>query len=260
MIVLPTAVAAADCGAPSLGALAGAERSQWEEFDAQGNSLVREQGTLKVVGLQAAGTCRTVNWSAHWTLSRGERDYDGVTSTQAPFQTQSRLEAQHMAVQAWLPVHLGWSMGSQLGYRHIERDITGKGNVLGYPERFAYWQAALGARYQVALGAQLQLAVSGWAGGGPGGRVRVDLPRADPVTLPLGSSRLLALGVELGSPTAALVQPGWSWQLGVAYRHERIGAGDPRTLVRNGLPVGSALQPRIVQRHLGASAGATYRF
>ena len=80
------------------------------------------------------------------------------------------------------------------------------------------------------------------------------------VTLPLGSSRLLALGVELGSPTAALVQPGWSWQLGAAYRHERIGAGGARTLVRNGLPVGSALQPRIVQRHLGASAGATYRF
>ena len=70
----------------------------------------------------------------------------------------------------------------------------------------------------------------------------------------------MALGVELGSPTAALAQPGWSWQLGVAYRHERIGAGNPRTLVRNGLPVGSALQPRIVQRHLGASAGATYRF
>ena len=125
MIVLPTAVAAADCGAPSLGALAGAERSQWEEFDAQGNSLVREQGTLKVIGLQATGTCRTVDWSANWTLSQGERDYEGVTSTQAPFQTHSRLQAHHLAVQAWLPVHSGWSMGSQLGYRHIERDIAG---------------------------------------------------------------------------------------------------------------------------------------
>ena len=252
--------AAADCGAPTLGALAGAERSQWEEFNAQGRSLLREQGTLQTVGLQLAGQCRTLDWAAHWALGRGDRDYDGMTNTGAPFQTHSRLQAQQLALQGWLPVHAGWALGAQLGYRHIQRDIAGQGSVRGYPERFGYWQAALGARYQRVLTEQLQLTVSGWAGGGPGGRVQVDLPRADPVTLPLGSSRLLALGVELGSPTVALVQPGWSWQLGVAYRHERIGAGDPRTLVRNGLPVGSALQPRIVQRHLGASAGATYRF
>ena len=259
-VALPGAVAAADCAAPTLGALAGVERSQWQELNAQGQSLLREQGTLKTGGLQLAGQCSALDWSAHWTLSRGERNYDGRTSTGAPLQTHSRLQAQHFALQTWLPVHADWSLGAQLGYRHIERDIASQGKVLGYPERFGYWQAALGARYQVALGEQLQLAVAGWAGGGPGGRVRVDLPRADPLTLPLGASRLWALGVELGSPAAVLAQPGWSWQLGLAYRHERIGVGAPRTLVRNGLPVGSALQPRIVQRHLGASAGVAYRF
>lgn len=251
---------ATDCGAPTLGAMAGAERSQWQEFNPQGKSLLREQGTLKRLGLQLAGQCRTVDWSAQWTLSQGHRDYDGITNTGAAFQTHSRLQAQHLALQAWLPVRSGWSLGTQLGYRHIERDIASQGRVLGYPERLGYWQAALGARYQAALGERLQLAVAGWAGGGPGGRVRVDLPRADPVTLPLGASRLLALGVELGSPAAALAQPGWTWQVGMSYRHERIDAGESRTLVRNGLPVGSALQPRIVQRHLGATAGATFRF
>lgn len=259
LIVLPSVVAAADCGAPGLGALAGAERSQWEEFDAHGKSLVREQGTLKVVGLQVAGQCRTLDWSANWTLSRGERDYDGVTSTQAPFQTQSRLQAQQLAVQAWLPVRSGWSMGSQLGYRHIERDIAGKGNVLGYPERFAYWQAALGARYQAVLGARVRLTASAWLGGGPGGRVKLDLPRADPVTLNLGSSRLLALGLELEGGEAA-TQAGWSWQAGVSYRREQTSAGPAKTLVRNGIPVGAALQPRFVQRHWGGTARVTYRF
>lgn len=257
---LSGAAAAAGCSAPSLGALAGAERSQWQEFNAEGRSLLREQGTLRTVGLQLAGQCEALDWSAHWNLSRGERDYDGLTSTYALLQTHSRLRAQRLALQAWLPVQGPWALGAQLGYRHIARDIANQGNVLGYPERLGYWQAALGARYQTALGEQVQLAVSGWAGGGPGGRVRVDLPRADLVTLPLGASRMLALGVELGSPAAALVQPGWSWQLGLAYRHERIGAGGPRTLVRNGLLVGSALQPRIVQRHWGGSAGMTYRF
>lgn len=259
LVVLPGAAVAADCGTPNLGALAGAERSQWEEFDAQGKSLVRERGTLKVFGLQAAGQCGTVDWSAHWTLSRGERDYDGLTSTQAPFQTHSRLQAQHLAVQAWLPMHAGWSLGSQLGYRQIERDIAGKGNVLGYPERFGYWQAALGARYQAALGKQVRLTASAWLGGGPGGRVKLDLPRADPVTLHLGSSRLLALGLELDGGAAA-TQPGWSWQAGVAYRHEKNSAGPSKTLVRNGIPVGAASQPRFVQRHWGSTARITYRF
>lgn len=257
---LSGAAAAAGCSAPILGTLAGAERSQWQEFNAEGRSLLREQGTLRTVGLRLAGQCQGLDWSAHWNLSRGERDYDGLTSTYMPLQTHSHLQAQQLALQTWLPVQNQWALGAQLGYRRIARDIASQGNVLGYPERLGYWQAALGARYQTALGERVQLTVSGWAGGGPGGRVRVDLPRADTVTLPLGASRMLALGVELGSPNAALAQPGWSWQLGLAYRHERINAGEPRTLVRNGLMVGSALQPSIVQRHWGSNAGVTYRF
>lgn len=259
LVILPYTAAATDCGAPRLGILAGAERSQWKEVDAQGKSLVREQGAIKVIGLQAAGQCRTVDWSAHWTLGRGERDYAGLTSTQAPFETHSRLQAQHLAAQAWLPVRADWSLGSQLGYRYIERDIAGKGNVLGYPERFGYWQAALGARYQAALGKQVRLTASAWLGGGPGGRVKLDLPHADPVTLHLGSSRLLALGLELDGGEAEN-QPGWSWQAGVSYRHEQNSAGPSKTLIRNGLPVGAALQPRFVQRHGGGTARVTYRF
>ena len=252
---------AADCGAaPTLGALAGAERSQWEEWSSQGRSLLREQGTLTTLALELAGRCRTVDWSARWTLGQGQRDYDGRTNTGAPLQTHSRLQTQHLALQGWAPVHPNWFVGVQLGYRHIERDIASQGSVLGYPERFGYWQAALGARYQVALGQRLQLAVSGWAGGGPGGRMRVDLPRADPATLVLGASRLLAWEVALHSPQADPGQPGWSWQLGLGYRHERTGASRSTALVRNGLPAGSALQPRTVQRHWGALAGATYHF
>lgn len=254
------AAAAADCGAPALGALAGLERSQWQEVNAQGRTLLRERGTLTTAGLQLSGQCRALDWSARWTLSRGERAYDGRTNTGVALQTHSHLQAQQLAVQAWLPVQAAWALGAQWGYRDLRRDIASQGEVLGYPERFGYWQAALGARYQAALGEQLQLQLAGWAGAGPGGRVRVDLPRADALALPLGASRLWALELALGSPAAALAPPGWTWQLGLAYRHERIGAGAARTLVRNGVPVGAAQQPRIVQRHWGAQAALAYRF
>ena len=79
------------------------------------------------------------------------------------------------------------------------------------------------------------------------------------MTLRLGSSRLLALDLLLdGGKTAE--QPGWAWQAGLTYRYEQHQAGPAQTLVRNGTPVGSAAQPRIVQRHLGATLHATYRF
>ena len=255
---LPAAALAGACGTSVLGALAGLERSRWEEFDAQGHSLVRERGTLKTAGLQAAGHCAALDWAAQWSRSQGTRAYDGVTNTQLALQTQSRLRAQAASLSAWLPVGAGWSVGSQIGHRQIRRDIAGSGPVLGYAERFDQLQAALGGRYQTTLGQGVRLTASGWLGGGPGGRVQVDLPQADPVALPLGSSRLLALSLQLegGEPLGA----GWSWQAGLAYRREQSGAGDARALLRNGVPVGAALQPRIVQQHLGASAAVLYRF
>jgi hypothetical protein len=251
-------VVAQGCDSPSLGALTGVERSQWEEFDAQGRSLVRERGTLNVAGLQASGHCGTGDWTAQWTRSQGQRAYDGVTTTQLPLQTQSQLRAQALTLAAWLPLSQGWAVGSQFGYREVAREIASQGPVLGYPERFTYLQLALGARYQAALGERVHLTASGWLGGGPGGRVRVDLPRADPVTLSLGSHRLLELSLQLGGGPAARL--GWSWQAGVAYRCELTGAGTPEVIVRNGVPVGVAQQPRFVQQHLLATAVATYHF
>lgn len=254
-----SAFAAAACNSPALGAFAGLERSRWEEFDAQGKSLLRERGTLTVSSLQASGRCSSIDWTAQWTHSHGMRDYDGVTSTQQPLQTQSRLRTQALTIAAWLPLEAaGWSVGSQLGYRQIQRDIANVGNVLGYPEQFEAVQAGLGMRYQAALGERVRFAAEGWLGADPGGRVSVDLPRADPVTLPLGKNHSLALSLQLEGGEA--VQPGWSWHAEVAYRRDQTSAGAARALVRNGAIVGVALQPRIIQQHLGSNVALTYRF
>ena len=76
-------------------------------------------------------------------------------------------------------------------------------------------------------------------------------------------------GVELASihvvgdalrDLQAATQAGWSWQADVSYRREQTSAGPSKTLVRNGMPVGAALQPRFVQRHWGGTARVTYRF
>lgn len=259
LISLPGTAQSASCNAPALGIVAGAERSHWKEVDAEGRVLVREGGTLPMAGLRLEGQCPSVDWSAQWMLSHGDRGYDGLTNTQTPFQSQSKLQAQRLSAQVWLPVGAGWSVGSQLAYVGMDRSIEGRGNVRGYPERFSYLQAALGARYQAALSAQTRWAASLWLGGGPGGRVRVELPRFDPRTLPLGSSRMLTIAVELQGG-AARNQPGWSWQSSLSYRYEQTDAGDARILTRNALPAGVALQPRFDQRHFGVTLGANYHF
>lgn len=258
MLGLSGTAAATVCDKLELGTLAGVQHSQWEESNANGVSLVRERGTLTSAGLQAAVRCSELDWTAQWTHSQGQRAYDGVTTTQAPLQTHSQLRAQALVLAAWLPLRQGWSLGSRLGYRQIQRNIASSGNVLGYPERFRYFQAALGARYQAVFGERLRLTASGWLGGGPGGHVAVDLPRADPLTLPLGASTLLELGLQLDGGQARL--PGWAWQLGVTYRREQTRAGAPQLLTRNGVPVGVALQPAIVQQHLGSTVTLMYRF
>ena len=46
----------------------------------------------------------------------------------------------------------------------------------------------------------------------------------------------------------------------MSYRHEQHRAGPSTTLMRNGVPVGAASQPKLVQHHLRGTAHATYRF
>ena len=228
----------------------------------QGNSLLREDGDLRMGGLHLSGYCSAVQWNAQWTLSEGKRNYDGQTNTQARLKTTSRLKMHHGGLQAWLPLprQSSWALGAMLGYRDISRDIASRGSVLGYPEHFRYLQAGFGGRYKTEISEQLQLTLTGWAGAGPKGRVKVDLPRADPTTLPLGNSRFASLGITIGSLETAQLEKGWSWEMGASYRYDMIGAGEARPLMRGAALVGSASQPQIVQRHTSLTLATAYRF
>ena len=87
---------AADCGcAPTLGALAGAECGQWEEWNSQGPSLLCEQGMLKA--LELAWRCRTVDWSARWTKGSAIGGH-----WPAPLTTSRQLLARRARPLGWL--------------------------------------------------------------------------------------------------------------------------------------------------------------
>lgn len=249
-----------DCSAPSWEAHAGAVRSHWAENSTQGKSLVRERGTLTRAGLTANLSCDRWQWQLALARSEGQRTYDGVSTTNFPIQTHSDLAITDASILGWTPIAARWAGGLRLNHRTIHRDIASTGRVRGYPEQFAYWQAATGLRYERPLGPDLVLSAEGWLGGGGGGSLSLNLPNADKAQLRLGNSRLAEVALQISSPARAPAGRGWAWHVRTAYQWQGIAAGPATALMRNGVPVGSALQPETLQRALGLDIGVGYHF
>lgn len=249
-----------DCSGFALGAEVGTTRSVWEENSALGLLLVRERGTLRRMAITAEENCALWQWRLTLARSTGARAYDGVSNTSAPVQTQSALIITDTSAQAWTPAVSGWSGGLRLNHRKIDRTIAGTGRVLGYPERFSYWQAAAGLRQELALGPDLVVSGDAWLGGGPGGKMALQLPNADATELTLGSSRVAEIGLQIGSASGVPNRTGWSWHARMDYQWQHMAAGPARALMRNGIPVGGAAQPATRQLTTGLGAGVQYRF
>jgi hypothetical protein len=272
-LVFSSAALAMDCGKPTLGLDAGREHSHWAERDAQGATVLTERGWLDRIALAAGGQCGTATWEAQWARSQGTRHYDGQTQTGTPVQTSSRLRVDALTLSGWLPLSRlsladlqgpntdsPWTWGARLGWRQTDRRIASTTTALGYAERFRAWQLALGVRWRVHEASGWRLSATGWAGGGPGGTAQVSLPRADPLTLPLGHNRLLALGLQLDDGTHSARPGAWSWQLRLESQLETTAAGAARPVTRNGVPVAVAWMPEIRQRQTVLSGALNRRF
>jgi hypothetical protein len=248
------------CSGLALGADVGMAHSVWEETSATGRLLVRERGTLTRAAITAEEVCEGWQWRLAMARSTGDRAYEGVSNINAPIQTQSALAITDASVQGWTPAISGWSGGLRLNHRRIDRDIASVGNVRGYPERFSYWQAAVGLKQELKLTPQFVISGDGWLGGGPAGKMELRLPNADATELTLGRSRVAEIGFQIGSAAAAPNQAGWSWHARVDYQWQRMAAGPAKALTRNGVPVGGAAQPATQQKTAALGVGLRYQF
>ena len=271
-VALPGTVQALECGPATLGLSIGREHSRWQEVDASGTPVLTERGGLNHWALAASGHCPAVAWEAQWARSQGQRHYDGQTQTGTPVQTSSQLRVDALTLSGWWPggAHAvatpsspehnrSWAWGARLGWRQTDRRIASTTTAWGYPERFRAWQLALGVRWRVFEADTWRLSATGWAGGGPGGTAQVGLPNADPLTLPLGRNRLLALGLQLdgGAPDRPSA---WFWQLRLDVQNEATAAGSAQAVTRNGVPVAVAWMPDIRQQQTVLTAALHRRF
>lgn len=250
---------AAECTAPSMAALAGAGRSDWRESDAQGSRLVSERGTLRSFGLEARVACGSFDYALRWMRSEGTRDYEGVSNTGFAVQTHARIAGDRFSVAALRALDERLSVGASIGYEVLRRSIAGTESAAGYPERFRWWSVKAGVRYALPLGEAAVVSIGGWAGAGPRGRLWVDLPRADPAEIPLGTSRSLEARVQIESKAAERAA-GWHWLAGVVYAAEVIGAGEQKAVFAGTSLIGLVSQPRTSRSSLGVYGGIRYRF
>ena len=135
-------------------------------------------------------------------------------------------------------------------YRRLARNLRSVGAASGYPEVFESVEpyAALTLTWPSTWRSETTVQV------GPlrGGRVRVELPRADPAVLETGRGtawmvhQRVALGMGQG-------QGHLQTRLDISLGATQTGAGPASPLYRNGALVGSARQPRFRSSQLGAS-------
>ena len=253
-------VALADCSLPVPALDAGVWQSRWEEFNAQGRKLLREKGTLHTQGLSLGSDCGAMHWTGRISQVNGLRAYRGVSSSDMPLQTSSRIEQQQARLVVLREVSAAWSLGASLGYRRIQRDIAGVGLVEGYPERFDDWQATAGLRFAAAGWNGLKVSAEAWLGAGPKGSMLLRLPHADPATLRLGPSRMAQLGLQVSGKLAGGLTDRWSWQLRLDQVAERFAAGAGQAIFRNGILIGGAAQPETHQSALSLLGVLRYSF
>jgi hypothetical protein len=242
-----SAGAGAACSSPWLAASAGLEHSRWDESGAQGRALLHEAGTLRTLGLGVGGQCWDAPWQASVQQGRGTRQYRGVTVSNAPVDTESAITQYRLEFSALQPLGPALAAGARLGYHRIHRQIASAGVAQGYPERYTYWQAAAGAQLALHQGDAWQLVAQAWLGGGPPGRLQLQLPHADTALLRLGSSRLQQIGLTLLDRAPADTQARWHWVALLDFRRERFGAGPAQVVKRQGVPIGGAAQPATRQ-------------
>lgn len=221
------------------------EWQRWRETGSDGRRLVSEDGRLSGV---AAGLGWTppegdVSLALRAGLLYGERDYDGLSSRGAAVQSRSDIRNAFIGLETALaarPLLASWQWRPRAAVElwQWRRRLNDVGTVSGYPERYRQGLLLLGVQVQGDSGWRARLD----AGGGPGGRNRLQLPGRDVASLPLGTARVWRLGF------GAELAPAWRWD--VMHENLTLGAGDERAITLQGVPLQAARQPRTTQRRL----------
>lgn len=224
-------------------------QSDWREFSPQGTALLHESGLLRGSALDAEVQCNGWRLALHGVGVDGIRDYIGQTQTGVLLTTVSELRHSDYALEMGRTLWEGVELVGSLRAVEVQRNILSTATVNGYPERYRWSVAALGARVRWPLGDHDVLHAGATWGTGQNQSMTVWLPYRDAATLSLGEITETALSLTWRHELA----PQWALVTQWEVQQTRIGQGATGAIFRNGVPVGVAYQPQaeMSQQHLG---------
>lgn len=238
----------------------GAQDFGYKEFDDESRLLDREDGFIP--GLRVELRQAFNDWTVGGLLSYfgGKVDYDGHTQSGTPFKTRTDEDFLRIGVRfdrtfraellREFNLYNAWS------YRRWDRDIQGRDNVRGLFEVYDWWEAALGvlwpyrptARREWRLDAALVYTIAP--------SLEVQLAGFDDTVLDLGER----IGFRFQAQHTWWRDHRTGYTLGGFVEAWDFGRSRTEPLTQNGVPVGTAFEPRSESRHWGARLSITQRF
>lgn len=252
-----TPTSSANCldAVPSLQASSVRASSEWREFNAQGEELVLETGTLTGPEITAAYRCDRWHLGARIAELDGQRIYDGQTTSGRPVQSQAAIKQRQADVHAMFAFSDSWRLGGRMSKQIVWRDIAPASGALGYPERFDWTMLSAGMQWQSTLGPG-QLSFTSWAGKQLSSSLLITLPGRDQATLKLGAVKQL----EFVASWRTRLISAWYFQAEIGYRRLEMTQGDTSIIRRGGVPVGVAYQPKSVMTERPIAIQIGYEF
>ncbi len=220
---------------------AGVRKAVQTEADLAGRQLVREDGWLRGIGLQAGYRAGKVLWFGGADWYTGDLDYRGRTQTGIPAAstTATRMLAARLGASYALE---SWTMLAALETDRWQRDILGTAAGGGLQERYRSRRLLLGADKTWAPAAGAVSADAALVLAAPE-RMRIGFSGLyDPVALDTRHGHGLRLG--------AAFQPAWAPFLALRARADwlKVARSAEAALTANGEFRGTVTQPEHVRR------------
>lgn len=149
---------------------------QMEEFDDDGQRLVRESGWLPGIGV--SGKYRFTDWhiKLNGELYRSDIAYDGQLQSGAPFKSETETDQQRILLEVGRQITDTTQLLAAVEHDIWRRNILGRGRV-GLHERFSSWRFLAGAKSDILRSGAGTISLHGFAVFSQAERLRV---RPDP--------------------------------------------------------------------------------
>lgn len=242
------------CAEWQFSAGAGVRQLQVTETDQSGRDMVQEHGWLPGVTLRADYAVRDWQVGVTGEVYRHQITYDGQMQSGVPFASDTGTTQTRVGIEVSKQVADAARLIGGIEWDRWQRDIAGRGNVLGLNERYFSWRLLAGAQLRVLQASWAQMQARALVVRAAPERLRVRFENgafddAHLTTQPATGMRL-ALDVYPTAWPKLAITTEWDWL--------RVGRSGDAVLFRGGVPVGFVTQAEHARRAL--SVRVDYRF